>query len=223
MQDPAIFKKKNKFFTIVEKADEVIIRFCCRTSFNGPLHVPSLSPYPGRDIKPGTPLADACARTLDLLGEEATGWALAWRINLWARLHKADRAFVCLKKQLCPASEQIGGCYPNLFGAHPPFQIDSNFGATAGIAEMLMQSRWYVSENRGEIHLLSALPESLPDGFITGLRAQGGITVSVYFAGAELTKAEFTLDSHISGREVKVTYKESTRTIQFKPGKTEVF
>ena len=114
--------------------------------------------YPGRQISvEKTPeLAEACRRTLELRGDESTGWALAWRVALWAHLHNGEKAYSILKSNYVLWTEAIhelpagGGCYPNMFGAHPPFQIDSNFGSCAGIAEMLMQS----TEN--EIALLCA-------------------------------------------------------------------
>ena len=151
--------------------------------------------YPGWEffsVSSETPakLLEACKRTLDLRGEEATGWALAWRISLWARLHEGERAFAVLKKQLRPAVGGLGGCYPNLFGAHPPFQIDSNFGATAGITEMLLQSEWNPIENIPYIRLLPAIPKALNSGKVNGLKARGNIEVSFSFEKGELTKVE---------------------------------
>jgi len=181
-------------------------------------HTSHLYPlYPGYEIKPGTELADACARTLDLRGEEATGWALAWRISLWARLQKPERAFACLKKQLRPATGWLGGCYPNLFGAHPPFQIDSNFGATAGVTEMLLHSEC----NNGEykIYLLPALPKAFADGHIKGLRAMGGVTVNIYFENGALKKAELTPDAQLSAREFTVVYEGRVQKVRLIPGK----
>jgi len=184
-------------------------------------HTSHLYPlYPGHEIKPKTVLGDACVRTLDLRGEEATGWALAWRISLWARLHEAERAFACLKKQLRPATKTEGGCYPNLFGAHPPFQIDSNFGATAGIAELILQSHWDTHKSEGRIHLLPALPKALSDGYVKGLRARGGVTVSVFFAGGELQKAELTLDKNLPAAQFEIIYIGAKQTKYLSPGET---
>ena len=149
---------------------------------------------------------------MDLRGEEATGWALAWRISLWARLHEPERAFACLKKQFRPATKSIGGCYPNLFGAHPPFQIDSNFGATAGIAEMLLQS------SEDEIHLLPALPKALSDGYVKGLRAMGGVTVCISFVSGKPETAELTLDPHLPARRVAIRCGDSVWSAVLEPG-----
>jgi alpha-L-fucosidase 2 len=176
--------------------------------------------YPGHQITlDETPeLADACKRTLELRGDESTGWALAWRINLWARLGEGERAFTLLKKQLRPVmgNETVytggGGCYPNLFGAHPPFQIDSNFGACAGIVEMLLQNR------DEEILLLPALPKTLGSGYVKGLRARGGITVDICFEDGKVTEAALTLDGHLPERTVVVRLNGGKEETVLKPG-----
>jgi alpha-L-fucosidase 2 len=183
-------------------------------------HTSHLYPlYPGREIEPHTPLADACRQTLNLRGDESTGWALAWRINLFARLLDAERAFSFLKMQLRPSEGWRGGCYPNLFGSHPPFQIDSNFGATAGIAEMLLQSR---PDNT--IHLLPALPKALGEGYVRGLRAMGGVTVDMEFSDMmKMVKAVLTLDSNLPEQEFTIIYKNKSTIIKLYPGQKVLF
>jgi alpha-L-fucosidase 2 len=169
--------------------------------------------YPGRQISPvATPeLAKAARISLTARGDKSTGWAMAWRINFWARLLDGDHAYTLLRNLLhiTGKGNQIdygkgGGVYSNLLDAHPPFQIDGNFGATAGIAEMLLQSQ------NGELHLLPALPKAWPEGSVVGFKARGNLIVHMAWTGGKLDGA--VVVSQVE-RDLTIRYGDKTQTI----------
>jgi alpha-L-fucosidase 2 len=169
-------------------------------------HLYGVFPSDQIEIDTTPKLAAAAKTSLLTRGDLATGWAIAWRLNLWARLGDGDHAHNVLKLLLGPERT-----YPNMFDAHPPFQIDGNFGGTSGMTEMVLQSR------NGRIYLLPALPSAWPTGQMTGLRARGAVGVDLRWAGGKL--AEAVLTAKRDGRHTLI-YAGSTLEIAMKKGQS---
>lgn len=177
--------------------------------------------YPGHQITSAlTPeLAAACRRILELRGDETTGWSMGWRINLWARLQDGNHAYKMMRSllkynppdALRTPETHGGGTYPNLFDAHPPFQIDGNFGGTAAFIEMLMQSDY---NNR--IELLPALPDEWTEGNIDGIKARGGYEISFKWKNHKLLQSTIRA---IKNGKVTLVYAGTERTLQLEAGK----
>jgi alpha-L-fucosidase 2 len=185
--------------------------------------------HPGREISPLTTpeLAEACRVTLRHRGDEGTGWSRAWKINFWARLLDGDHAYKILNNLIVPSlnpdnvdMKEGGGLYANLFDAHPPFQIDGNFGATSGITEMLLQS--HLRDQNGDYYLdiLPALPTKFANGKIIGLVAKGGFEVSIEWKNNALKKLQVV--SKI-GNKLNVRYKGKIVSMKTAKGKKYTF
>ena len=189
--------------------------------------------YPGSHITTQeTPeLAAAAKRSLEIKGDKTTGWSTGWRINLWARLHDSDNAYHIFQKLLTyvspdkykgPDKKKSGGTYPNLFDAHPPFQIDGNFGGVAGVCEMLMQSKieWNSMKDIDIpsvcIELLPALPSAWKDGQVEGLCARGGIVVNMTWKSGRVKDLVLTAQRDT---QVTILYNGKQKTFRLKGGK----
>lgn len=169
--------------------------------------------HPGNEIHPLTTpdLAEACRVTLSHRGDEGTGWSRGWKINFWARLLDGDHSFLILRNLLIPvestvnSAKQGGGLYPNLLDAHPPFQIDGNFGATSGITEMLLQS--HLRDENGDYYqdLLPALPSALSTGSISGIKGRGAFEILIDWKNGELQSADI---KSLKGNKLNVRYNE---------------
>jgi alpha-L-fucosidase 2 len=177
--------------------------------------------YPGNEInwKDNPDLLEAAKTSLIARGDEGTGWSLAWKINFWARFKDGNHAWKMVQMLLRPQGQSSaqatgggssgGGSYPNLFDAHPPFQIDGNFGGAAGIVEMLLQS------HLGEIDILPALPEGIPNGHIKGIRARGGFELEYSWNAGELQSVKVTSKA---GFPLSINYKDKSFTSPTKKG-----
>lgn len=184
-------------------------------------HLLGLYPFHQISVNKTPELAEAATKTLEIKGDNSTGWSTGWRINLWARLHRQDKAYQILRKLLTYVSPEIykdskhhsGGTYPNLFDAHPPFQIDGNFGGTAGICEMLMQC------DGNTMELLPALPDTWKDGEIKGLKARGNFSVDLTWEKGLVKKAKITSHEDTS---LTIKYNGKEKVIALKKGKSKI-
>ena len=176
--------------------------------------------YPGNHVS-DTDLLKACERTLEIKGDETTGWSTGWRINLWARLKNGEKAYQIYRKLLTavapeksnmPNYSKGGGTYPNLFDAHPPFQIDGNFGGTAGVCEMLMQS----GDNK--IELLPALPEQWKEGSVSGLCARGGYEVNFEWKDGKVR--DYSIKAKTNSTVI-LLYNGQQKTVKLKANKSQ--
>jgi alpha-L-fucosidase 2 len=169
-------------------------------------HLYGLHPSDQIHLRTTPELAAAARKSLEIRGDEATGWGIGWRLNLWARLHDGEHAYKILTMLLRPKRT-----YPNMFDAHPPFQIDGNFGGTSGIAEMLLQSCV------GEIELLPALPKAWPNGSVKGLRARGGYELDIQWKDSKLVNV--TVRS-FAGESCRLRYGNVTQDLNLAKGQS---
>jgi alpha-L-fucosidase 2 len=182
--------------------------------------------HPGKEInwKDNPELMEAAKKSLIARGDEGTGWSLAWKINFWARFLDGNHAWKMVQMLLRPQGQAVaqttgggntgGGSYPNLFDAHPPFQIDGNFGGAAGIAEMLLQS------HLGEADILPALPDDIPEGHIKGIRARGGFELEYSWSEGRLVSLKVI--SNV-GYPLFLKYRDKTLSFATRKGQTLEF
>ena len=185
-------------------------------------HLLGLHPFNQISLDKTPDLAAAAAKTLEIKGDFSTGWSTGWRISLWARLHRADKSYSMIRKLLNyvhpgnynnPKNRPSGGTYPNLFDAHPPFQIDGNFSGTSGFCEMLMQC------NGETMELLPALPKEWPAGEIKGIKARGNYEIDLVWNNGKVSKASIT--SKNAGN-LTVKYNGKLKALSFKAGETKL-
>jgi alpha-L-fucosidase 2 len=204
--------------------------------------------FPGNEIDPHTTpeLAAAARKTLIVRGDEGTGWGTAFKLGMWARLGDGEHAYALVRSHLGPArpaekpGQWTGGIYPNLFGAHPPFQIDGNLGGPAAMIEMLLQSRaefrpeeaseGTLDPEQIEITLLPALPKAWPSGTVRGLRTRGGLQVDINWADGKLIRAEIRRPGNqnpeadpVAARRVILRYGTTVSRFELRLGKSQVF
>ena len=184
--------------------------------------------HPGNEIHPLTTpdLAEACKVTLKHRGDGGTGWSRAWKINFWARLLDGDHSFLLLKNLMVPSITQDvemkdkGGLYMNLFDAHPPFQIDGNFGATSGITEMILQS--HLRDEKGDYFqdILPALPVGLSSGRIVGIKGRGAFEISIEWQNGALVSVEV---KSLEGNNLNLRYRKKSISLETKKGEIVSF
>ena len=184
--------------------------------------------YPGNHLTDAV-LQKAAEKSLEIKGDETTGWSTGWRINLWARLKNGEQAYHIYRKLLTavapekagmPNYSKGGGTYPNLFDAHPPFQIDGNFGGVAGVCEMLMQSHCNLQSDKLQctIELLPACPGAWKEGKVSGLCARGGYEVSFEWKGGYVRNCEIKAKK---AGTVTLLYNGQQKTVKLKAGQTQ--